>query len=63
MNRTILIRITQPNLAKVGTDKEVYRNTVSFDPNISFPYEKFLEVFSMIYNKPGTIIHFSNFVQ
>lgn len=55
----IKISVQCPNRLKVGTYKELYRNEISYDSDTSFDYQKFVDVFTILYPVEGLIINFS----
>lgn len=58
MNINVFISVQVPDRNKVGSFRELYRNTVVFDNSLEFPYSKVLDVMRILYPNPDIIVNF-----
>lgn len=58
MNKILTIRVICPDIAHPGQEKELYRNNIEIDDNVSIPFSVMIEAFKVLYNKAGAKVVF-----
>lgn len=61
MTRQLKIRVTCSDDVRVGSFKELYRNTIAVDTSVQFEYQKVIDVLLLLYANKNPIIEFSLF--